>query len=228
MVKLSGLAKALAVGYLALKLVGCPQPPAPDTEAPTVPSSFTGTAQGDGEILYQWKESSDNVGVTEYQMKVSPYNISNPLSPIDASDISDVATMPVPVSSSTTLDKLIDGLDAAIAYTAYIRAGDAAGNWSDWEKVIDTISGSINPPSISFKPYGKIQNGTIPDGKTVNAKDKYNNIIDFKSALNGVTNGGWYGLEIMNRKSGMPVTIACQDYVPIGSTTMHGTERVDF
>jgi len=230
MTKLSGLAKVVAVGFLALGLAGCPAPapsPTTDTEAPTIPTNFSGISQGNGEILFQWKESSDNVGVTQYQMKISIYNAPNPASPIDASDISDVAALPTPVSPSTTLNKLVNSLDSGVDYTAYIRAGDAAGNFSDWAKVVDVISGGF--PTIPYEPYGKIQGGAIPNGKTVSANDKYGNVIDKKVAPYGVTNGGWYGLMIENRKMSMPVTIVCQDYTPTAAATnKSGSEEIDF
>jgi hypothetical protein len=210
--------------YIAT-LSGCPSPtpgPGPDTEAPTVPSNFKGVAQGNGEILYTWNASSDNVGVDGYQLKLSLYNIPNPSVPKDASDITDLGSL-----SGSTLDQLVNALEAGVGYTAWVRAKDAAGNYSDWAKVVDVISGGV--PLLPFEPWGKINGGSIANGKAVSAKDKYDNVIDSKVGSYGVTSGGFYGLEILNRKTGMPITIVCQDYVPTGATTIKsGSERLDF
>jgi hypothetical protein len=195
---------------------------APDVTPPSKPSNFAGSAQGSGEIRCQWTESSDDVGVVQYQMKISPYNLPNPLAPLDAGDISDVASMPAPVSPSTTLEKLVGSLEVGVKYSVYIRAGDGAGNWSGWEKLNDIESGGI--PPIPYDVFGQINSGTIPDGRSVSAKDKYNNVLN-----NGVTISGWYDLLIANRKTGMTISIVCQDYGPTGSATIKsGVERIDF
>jgi streptogrisin C len=82
--------------------------PGGDTQAPTVPASLTSTGTTSSSVSLSWNASTDNVGVTGYDV----YNGSA------------LATT-VPGTSAT-----VSGLSAATAYTFTVRARDAAGNAS--------------------------------------------------------------------------------------------------
>lgn len=80
----------------------------PDNEAPTMPSSLTARAASTTQINLSWSASTDNVGVTNYQ----------------------VYRNGVQVGTSTTTSYSNTGLTAATRYTFAVAACDAAGNCS--------------------------------------------------------------------------------------------------
>jgi chitodextrinase len=82
-------------------------PPA-DTQAPTVPGSLRSTGVTASSVSLAWNASTDNVGVSDYEVLVGGA----------------VATT-VPSTSAT-----LTGLSASTAYSVTVRARDAAGNRS--------------------------------------------------------------------------------------------------
>ncbi len=80
----------------------------PDTEAPTVPTNLTASNITDTTVDLSWNASTDNVGVTGY-------------------DVYEGATLLGNVAATTTQ---VTGLTAATAYSFTVRARDAAGNVS--------------------------------------------------------------------------------------------------
>ncbi|ATB42129.1 hypothetical protein CYFUS_007606 [Cystobacter fuscus] len=82
--------------------------PVIDTQAPTVPGSLTATAASSSQINLTWSASTDNVGVTAY-------------------DIYRNGTL---VGSSGTTSYSSTGLAASTTYTFTVKARDAAGNAS--------------------------------------------------------------------------------------------------
>jgi chitodextrinase len=79
-----------------------------DTTAPTAPTSLTATAASSSQINLSWTASTDNVGVTGY-------------------DVYRGGTL---VGSSTTTSYSDTGLTAATAYSYTVKAKDAAANVS--------------------------------------------------------------------------------------------------
>jgi chitodextrinase len=86
---------------------GAPPPP-PDTQAPTVPANLTATAANATQVNLSWGASTDNVGVTGYEI----YRNGALLTTKTGTTHTDT-----PVNGSTT-------------YTYQVRAIDAAGNRS--------------------------------------------------------------------------------------------------
>jgi chitodextrinase/regulation of enolase protein 1 (concanavalin A-like superfamily) len=82
--------------------------PTPDTQAPTAPSSVLPTATSSSSVLVSWVASSDNVGVTGYQ----------------------IFRNGVQVGTSATTSYSDTGLSANTTYTYTVKAVDAAGNIS--------------------------------------------------------------------------------------------------
>ncbi|MEM7187617.1 MAG: GEVED domain-containing protein, partial [Bacteroidota bacterium] len=80
----------------------------PDTEAPTDPTNLTVSAITDSGATLNWTASTDNVGVTQYNIF------------IDGN--------PVGSTANTTFD--VTGLSPLTSYTASVNAQDAAGNTS--------------------------------------------------------------------------------------------------
>ncbi|MFE9856355.1 glycoside hydrolase family 6 protein [Streptomyces sp. NPDC005780] len=79
-----------------------------DTQAPTAPTGVTVTAKTSGSVSLSWTASTDNTGVTGY----------------------DVFRDGVKVGSSTTTSYTDSGLSASTAYSYTVKAKDAAGNVS--------------------------------------------------------------------------------------------------
>ncbi|WP_055105622.1 lytic polysaccharide monooxygenase [Paenibacillus ihumii] len=84
--------------------------PPTDTVAPSAPSALTSTGSTSTSVSLSWNASTDNVGVTGYQI----FNGS-----------SLVATVP-----GNTLSYTVSGLTANTSYTFTVKARDAAGNVS--------------------------------------------------------------------------------------------------
>ncbi|MET0404492.1 MAG: discoidin domain-containing protein [Cystobacter sp.] len=83
-------------------------PPPTDTQAPSVPASLRSTSVASNQIVLGWSASTDNVGVTGY----------------------DIFRGGAQVGSSTTTSYTDSGLSPSTAYSYTVRARDAAGNTS--------------------------------------------------------------------------------------------------
>jgi Fibronectin type III domain len=96
---------------LALGLTACPAPVTPptDTQKPTAPTALTVSAKTTSSLTLTWSASTDDVGVTGY-------------------DVLEGTTVK---KSVTTLTAVVDGLTPDTSYTFTVRAKDAANNLSD-------------------------------------------------------------------------------------------------
>ncbi|GIO97435.1 hypothetical protein J14TS5_25210 [Paenibacillus lautus] len=81
-----------------------------DTQAPTIPGNLRTTGVTSSSISLSWNASTDNVGVTGYEI----YQGSNLVTTL----------------SGSTLSYTVNGLQAGISYTFTVKARDAAGNVS--------------------------------------------------------------------------------------------------
>ncbi|OAB46771.1 lytic polysaccharide monooxygenase [Paenibacillus antarcticus] len=90
----------------------------PDTQAPSVPASLASTGKTNTTVSLAWNASTDNVGVTGYQV----FNGS-----------SLVATVP-------GTNYVVSGLTANTAYTFSVKAIDAAGNASNASNVVSVTT----------------------------------------------------------------------------------------
>ncbi|MGG4480360.1 glycosyl hydrolase family 18 protein [Paenibacillus illinoisensis] len=99
--------------------------PGGDTQAPTVPTNLTSTAKTSSTITLSWAASTDNVGVTGYEV----YN----------------GTALVTTVSGTSAT--VTGLAADTSYTFTVKAKDAAGNLSAASSAltVKTEVGTTNP-----------------------------------------------------------------------------------
>ncbi|MFD1602475.1 endonuclease [Flavobacterium artemisiae] len=91
-----------------------------DTQAPTAPSSLTSTSQTANSISLNWTASTDNVGVTGYDVYAN-------------------SVLKTTVSGTTAT---INGLTASTNYSIYIKAKDAAGNASASSNTISVTTNS--------------------------------------------------------------------------------------
>ncbi len=109
----------------------------PDTQAPSVPANLTATNTTQTSTSLSWSTSSDNVGVTGY-------------------DVYQGSAIIASVSGTT---RLVTGLTANTAYTFRVRAKDAAGNISGYSNTVNvTTLPIVNTGctgSVSAFPYSE-------------------------------------------------------------------------
>lgn len=82
--------------------------PVPDTQAPSVPSGLASAGITTTNFSLSWAASSDNVGVTKYEVFKNGTSIGT--------------------TTSTSIS--VSGLSCATTYSMTVKAGDAAGNYS--------------------------------------------------------------------------------------------------
>jgi hypothetical protein len=97
---------------------GCP---ASDTTAPTAPSGLRATAKRGGKIILTWNGSTDNVGVTGYNIKLANRGT-------------------VASTSSDTKTVTLNGATPGKSYTYTVLAFDAAGNSSAASNRVNVIA----------------------------------------------------------------------------------------
>ena len=107
-------AKALSIAIMA-----------PDTTPPTAPVNLTAVASGPTQINLNWTASTDNVGVTGYQV---------------VRNGSQIATSSITSYADTTVA-------AGTTYSYIVRAYDAAGNVSP-----DSNTAAVTTPTVSSAP----------------------------------------------------------------------------
>lgn len=98
-----------------------------DTAAPTVPEGLVATAITNTTVTLSWSPSTDNVGVTAYEVFRGT------------------------VSQGTTdaTSMVVNGLTPATAYTLRVRARDAAGRWSAQSVALAvTTTDDTTPPTV--------------------------------------------------------------------------------
>ncbi|HSX31874.1 MAG TPA: Ig-like domain-containing protein, partial [Candidatus Saccharimonadales bacterium] len=94
--------------------VKTPQPPFNDTEKPTKPTALVATKESQTQINLKWAASTDNVGVTKYDVYRSTGDGTGSV-----------------IGSSTSTSYGDTNLTADTEYTYYVVAKDAAGNSSE-------------------------------------------------------------------------------------------------
>ncbi|MGW3410051.1 fibronectin type III domain-containing protein [Streptomyces sp. NPDC000888] len=118
-----------------------------DTQAPTAPTNLTSPAKTSSSVSLSWGASSDNVGVTGYNV----YSGANQV---------------LTVSGTTAT---VSGLSPSTAYTFTVRARDAAGNVSAASNSV-AVTTNAGTPGTTFKqaaPYLYLGWGDPPAVSTV-------------------------------------------------------------
>ncbi|MFI1172416.1 carbohydrate binding domain-containing protein [Streptomyces melanogenes] len=106
----------------------------PDTEAPTAPAGVRASVT-DTSVVLSWNASSDNTGVTGYQVTRTG------------------GTQATVVADTTSTVRTDTGLDAHTAYTYVVRARDAAGNVSAASAAVTATTGDA-PVTKAGQPLG--------------------------------------------------------------------------
>jgi chitodextrinase len=98
--------------------------PAPDTQAPSVPTALAATANGTAQVNLAWHASTDNVGVTSYKVYQGGTSLGS-----------------VSIPSAT-----VTGLSAGTLYSFTVSACDAAGNCSAQSSSASATTQAAAPP----------------------------------------------------------------------------------
>ena len=134
---------------------------APDTQAPTAPSSLAASNVTQTTLTLSWNASTDNVGVTGYDVFQGSTNLG----------------------SVTGTSTNITGLSPATAYSFKVRAHDAAGNNSGFSNTVNvtTLSNTVtycaskgNNSSYEWIDLVKLNNMNNPSGNDGGYKDNTN------------------------------------------------------
>jgi chitinase len=150
-----------------------------DTQAPSVPGGLTVTGHTSSSVSLSWAASTDNVGVTGY----------------DVYRGSSLATTVTGTSAT------VGGLSASTAYTFTVRAKDAAGNVSAASASVSatTDAGSGNPGgSGRFSPYIDITMATPTLRDVANATGQKHFTLAFALADSTGCNPSWGGTIALN------------------------------
>ncbi|MEV0561802.1 cellulose binding domain-containing protein [Dactylosporangium sp. NPDC050588] len=121
-----------------------------DTQAPTAPANLRGTGATSSSVSLAWNASTDNVGVTAY-------------------DIYRGGTLATTVTGTSGT---VGGLSASTAYTFTVKARDAAGNTSaasNQVSVSTTAGGGGGGTAVPVAPYvdmGAWPTPSLPDMAT--------------------------------------------------------------
>jgi glucose/arabinose dehydrogenase/chitodextrinase len=117
-------------------------PSGPDTTAPSAPGGLAATAVGT-QINLSWTASTDNVGVTGYQLE-------------RCQSAGCVNFVQIATPSGTALNDA--GLTASTTYSYRVRASDAAGNLSGYSAVASatTASPDTTPPTVPVLTVGAV------------------------------------------------------------------------
>jgi chitodextrinase len=137
-------------------------PPPPDTTPPTTPGNFTATEASSSSIQLTWTASTDNVGVTSYQI----WRDGTPIA--------------FPNGSATSF--LDTGRTPGVVYTYQIQAYDSAQNQSG----IATTTGSIAPP-----PPGDTTSPSVPGNFRVTGQQGANTTFAWNASSDNVGVAGY-------------------------------------
>ena len=124
-----------AANWSAYSVVASATTTAPDTQPPTAPTGLTATAASVSQINLSWTASTDDVGVTGYQVEHCQGSGCTNFTAVG------------PVVSSTSFSDT--GLTASTLYRYQVKARDAAGNWSAYSSVVSatTLAPDTQPPT---------------------------------------------------------------------------------
>jgi len=139
-----------------------------DTQAPTAPTNLATSNVAQTSLTLSWTASTDNVGVTGY----------------------DVYQGSTKITTVTATTYAVTGLTASTAYTFYVKAKDAAGNVSSASNTVSVTTAAqtityctSKGSNYSYEWISKVQIGSFTNTSTASG------YTDFTSLTVNVTNG---------------------------------------
>ena len=159
----------------------CTEGSTADTQAPTAPGSLSASGITQTSATVSWSASSDNVGVTGYDVYVNG-SLNG---------------------TTTSTSHTITGLTASTTYTVAVKAKDAAGNESTASSIsVTTLSDNIvycdsKGNSTSDEWIQRVQLGSIDNNSGANG-----GYADFTAQSTSLSNGSSYTITITPAWSG--------------------------
>jgi len=166
--------------------------PPPDTQAPTAPSGLTATGASTSQVNLAWTASTDNVGVTGYQVE----------------RCQGAACTNFAFRAATTTTGFNDtGLAAGTTYRYRVRATDAAGNLSGYSSQAEAVTLAATSGLVAAYAFnegtgtavgdasGNGLTGTIA-GATWTTAGRYGNALSFNGTSSYVNLGNPTGLQL--------------------------------
>ncbi|MFD3946718.1 glycosyl hydrolase family 8 [Streptomyces sp. NPDC058579] len=207
-IRMHGTARGTAYGYSLweFEVYGTPSSGgSDDTTAPSVPGSLRSTATTSTSASLAWNASTDNVGVTGY----------------------DVFRNGTLVGTATSASYTDTGLTASTSYTYTVKARDAAGNVSGGSNAVTvTTPAGGSGPAVPFgghtRPYvaGILKPTGAQAALDQKVVDHYNN---WKSAFVRQNCGnGWY--QVISPDADHPYVAEAQGYGMVIAATMAGAD----
>lgn len=109
-----------------------------DTVAPTVPANLQASFVGGGSVYLTWTASTDNVGVTRYE----------------------VYRGPILAGTASGPSLVVNGLGGSRTYDLSVRATDASGNWSELSSALQVTTKPMLAAgaghTLAVKPDGSV------------------------------------------------------------------------
>ncbi len=157
--------------------------PTPDTQAPTQPGTPTANAVSASEVDLAWGASSDNVGVSGYQLERCQGS--------GCSNFAQIAT-PTGTSYKDT------GLSPSTSYSYRVRASDATGNLSSYSDIVGASTAAAPNGLVAAYGFDEGSGSTVADasgngnagtitGATWAATGKYGKALQFNGTSALVT-----------------------------------------
>ncbi len=171
------------------------QAPPSDTQPPTAPSNASATATSSSQINLTWTASTDNVGVTAYQVERC--------AGATCTTFAQVASVAASPYNDT-------GLSPSTSYSYRVRATDAAGNRSPYSNVASATTPAAPPPSsglVAAYAFGEGSGTTTQDatgkghtgtlqGATWTTSGKYGSALSFNGTTSYVDLGNAADLQL--------------------------------
>ena len=147
-----------------------------DTQAPTAPANLTSSNITNNSVLLSWSASTDNVGVTGYDI----YRNGSKLTSVTATSYN------------------VTGLAASTAYSFYVKAKDAAGNISVASSTINVTTDIFVPDYCESKgnDYSYEWISSVKIGSFVNTSAG-NGYSDFTNKVINLTKGEAVNVELI-------------------------------
>jgi fibronectin type 3 domain-containing protein len=161
-----------------------------DNQPPTAPSSLTAMAASSSEVNLEWTASTDNVGVTSYEI--------HRCQGTGCANFETIAGVPPQTAYTDT------SLSASTSYSYFVTAEDAAGN-------ISPNSNTASTTTLSTGGGGDTQPPTAPTGLTVTVISSSQINLSWTASTDNVGVTGYF----VERCSGT----GCTNFVQIGSPT---------
>lgn len=135
LIRLNGLSGSSWSGDIAIDALEVITGTGADTQAPTAPSNLNSTSVTETSVSLSWTASTDNVGVTGYNVYSGATNLG----------------------SVTGTSATVNGLTAGTSYSFRVTAIDAAGNESDFSNTLNvtTPGGGMSCATTVTAPYNE-------------------------------------------------------------------------